>query len=279
MTELPVPVVLTICKGRVADRNPRAMLGAVAMGNALARRLGISAATLGSAKPPLACGWQAELEAAAPELREIQGQIDQVMIAGQRSLMALGRCAASIATLPIIARRHPDALIVWFDAHGDSNLPSRTTTGYLGGMVLSGASGRWHTGWGDDLDLANVILVGARDLDPIELEFIAAGVIRCIPPGTDLGTQLAAAIGDRPVYIHLDCDGLEPGLVPIEVPVPGGLSLADLHMAAEILARNEVLGLEIAEYEASWADTGVDGDPHSVLDALQPILARICSRA
>ncbi|HEY2780277.1 MAG TPA: arginase family protein [Steroidobacteraceae bacterium] len=270
---------LTIFAGRVGDRNPRGMHGAVAIGNALAQRLEISPTTLSSAKPPLAAGWQAELDAAAHELREIQQRIDQVMTAGRASLMALGRCAASIATLPIVARHHPDACVVWFDAHGDSNLPSTTATGYLGGMVLSGASGRWPTGWGDDLDLANVILVGARDLDPSERGLIAAGVIRCIAPGPDLAAQLSAAIGDGPVYIHLDCDALEPGLVPVEVPVPGGLSLADLRGAAEILARNDVVGLEIAEYEATWAHTGLPGDSRGLLEALHPILARICAEA
>jgi arginase len=279
MTERADAAVLAICAGRVGDRNPRAMQGAVAMGNALARRLEISPTMLGSPKPPLASGWRAELDAAGPELREIQQQIEHVMSAERTSLMALGRCAASIATLPIVARHHPDALVVWFDAHGDSNLPSTTTTGYLGGMVLSGASGHWPTGWGDDLDLRNVVLVGARDLDPGERDLIAAGVIRCIPPGANLAAQLAAAIGHRPVYVHLDCDGLEPGIVPVEVPVPGGLSLADLRTAAEILARNEVLGLEIAEYEATWADTGLPGDPRGLLEALHPIFASICSRA
>jgi arginase len=270
---------LTIFAGSVGDRNPRGMHGAVAIGNALAQRLEISPTTLSSAKAPLAAGWQAELDAAAHELREIQQRIDQVMTDGRASLMALGRCAASIATLPIVARHHPDACVVWFDAHGDSNLPSTTATGYLGGMVLSGASGRWPTGWGDDLDLANVILVGARDLDPSERGLIAAGVIRCIAPGPDLAAQLSAAIGDGPVYIHLDCDALEPGLVPVEVPVPGGLSLADLRGAAEILARNDVVGLEIAEYEATWAHNGLPGDARGLLEALHPIFARICAEA
>jgi arginase len=116
-------------------------------------------------------------------------------------------------------------------------------------------------------------------LDPCERDLIAAGEIRCIPPGADLAAQLAAIVGDRPVYVHLDCDGLEPGLVPVEVPVPGGLSFADLRIAAEILARNEVLGLEIAEYEATWAHTGLRGEPDGLLEALHPILARICLKA
>ena len=52
-------------------------------------------------------------------------------------------------TLPVMARYHPDALVVWFDAHGDLNTPESTTTDYLGGLVLSGPVGMWESGPGD----------------------------------------------------------------------------------------------------------------------------------
>jgi arginase family enzyme len=51
-------------------------------------------------------------------------------------------------TLPVMARYHPDALVVWFDAHGDLNTPESTTTDYLGGLALSGPVGMWESGLG-----------------------------------------------------------------------------------------------------------------------------------
>ena len=78
-------------------------------------------------------------------------------------------------------------------------------------------------------------------------------------------------MGNREVYVHLDCDVLEPGVVPLEYEVTGGLSLADLHACAVELARRTVLGVEIAEFESTWAD-GRRGDPDVLIDAIEPLL-------
>jgi len=48
---------------------------------------------------------------------------------------------------------------------------------------------------------------------------------------------------------YLDCDVLEPGIVPTEYRVPGGLDLQQLKGALQVLAECEVVGLEIAEFE------------------------------
>lgn len=72
----------------------------------------------------------------------------------------------------------------------------------------------------------------------------------------------------RPVYVHIDCDVLEPGAVPTEYRVPGGVTLAELREVAEALAEGEVVGLEIGEFES---ETG-DEDFVSLLDALAPLL-------
>ncbi|WP_275477567.1 arginase family protein [Aureimonas ureilytica] len=45
--------------------------------------------------------------------------------------MCKSRCAVSIATLPVVAKHHPDACVVWFDTHADLNTPESTTSGYL----------------------------------------------------------------------------------------------------------------------------------------------------
>ena len=144
----------------------------------------------------------------------------------------MGRCAAGLATIPVVAERLPDACVVWFDAHGDSNLPSSNAVPYLGGMVLTGAAGHWDSGLGAGLNLSNVVLVGARDLDPHEKELIAAGQLKVVEVGPNLPERLSAAVGARDVYVHIDCDVLEPGIVPIEYQVTGGLTLENLRACA-----------------------------------------------
>jgi arginase len=70
----------------------------------------------------------------------------------------------------------------------------------------------------------DVALVGARDLDPGELAFIAESRLAT---GTN-GIEPALAGADR-VYVALDCDVLDPGEgVDVFMPVPEGLSLTAL---------------------------------------------------
>ncbi len=112
------------------------------------------------------------------------------------------------------------------------------------------------------------MLVGARDADPPEQALLDAGGVRAVPPGPGLPARLADAVGDRPVYVHLDCDVLEPGTVPTDHRVPGGLTLEDLHAAAGVLAGRCVLGVEVGGFEAVWEEGGDPASPAPLLDAL-----------
>ncbi|MCW6511463.1 arginase family protein [Lichenifustis flavocetrariae] len=269
---------ITIYAGNAGDRNDRGMRGAVDLGSAIAERCGVPARTVAATVKPIEGGWAEQLQAAAPNLRLLAQRVVERLDAGEPMVITMGRCAASIATLPLVARRFPDAAIVYFDAHGDCNVPVEDrVTDYLGGMVISGAAGEWDTGFGQDVDLTNVILVGARDLDPPEQVRIDSGQIRLVPVGPRLGARLKNAIGGRRVYVHFDCDVLDAGLLATEYQVPGGLQWIDLLDAFEILAAHELLGLEITEYEASWPG-GKPTDPSQLLSAMQPVLAVLQSR-
>jgi len=174
--------------------------------------------------------------------------------------------------LPVIARRWPEICLVWFDAHADCNTPTSIARPYLGGMPISAAAGLWDSGLGSGLRLENVVLVGSRDIDPDEWELIHAGAPRLLPVGPDLATRLHETIAGRVVYVHLDCDVLEPGIVPTEYLSPGGLTLQDLRETMEVLARGHTIGLEIAEYEATWPDGDQAASPEGLVDAVEPLI-------
>ena len=61
-------------------------------------------------------------------------------------------------------------------------------------------------------------------------------------------------------------DVLEPGLVPTEHRVAGGLSLQQLKSIFEVLAEREVVEVEIAEFESSDLDSPL-GVAEALLDA------------
>jgi arginase family enzyme len=163
-------------------------------------------------------------------------------------------------------------MVVWFDAHGDLNTPENTTTGYLGGLVLGAAMGWWDSGLGSGLTPDRVVLGGSRDLDAEEQTLVDEGIIK-LAVGASLLDALDEHVGAHPVYFHLDCDVLQPGTVPTEYVVPGGISLDDLAAVSARLSRNEIVGIEVAEFEAPAdpADHGRYVEP--LVDALTPMLA------
>src|SRR5450631_2423605 len=269
-------IALTIFQGRAGDRNSRAMAGAVLLGKELSVRVGVLGTVLGLPEPPLHASWDQELKAARPGLLTLAERYEKLLTARQLPLTVMGRCASSLATLPAIACHWPEACVVWFDAHADSNTPTSVAIPYLGGMVISGAAGMWVTGLGHGLRISNVVLVGSRDIDPDEQQLIDSGAIRLVRAGAELAFELAKAVGDRAVYVHLDCDVLEPGIVPTEYVSPNGLSLLDLRIACETLAKGRLIGLEIAEFEATWPDSDAPVSPQGLLDSVAPLLDAMC---
>ena len=270
-------IALTTYIGRAGDRNARAMRGASTLGEALAKRTGLRPRRIGAPSQPIRGGWAAQLEAAISDLRQLGAYVGEILDRGARPLSAMGRCAASLATLPQVARRRPDAAVVWLDAHGDCNAPTegaRSADHYLGGMVLTGAAGLWPTGLGADLELSQVILAGGRDLDPPERARIERGELALVEVGPGLGARLRQAVRGRAVYVHIDCDVLDAGLVPSEYQVPGGLSLRDLTEACAVLAEREVVGVEFAEFEGEWPSGAID-DGGRLVEAAEPLLRKL----
>ncbi|MES1950488.1 arginase [Salinisphaera sp. S4-8] len=265
-------IALTVFQGRAGDRNDLAIPGAQSIGEVLATELGIRATPIGTPEKALGADWRIELDQAMAALRDIQTHFERVMVEGRRPLSATSRCAVSLATIPVIAKHRPDACIVWFDAHGDLNIPETSDSGYLGGLALAGPAGLWDSGLGAGLALHNIILVGQRDLDPYEIELIDTGRVTHIRPGPAFVAQLEAAVAGRPVYIHLDCDVLEPGIVPTDYVCPEGLSLQDIHETCVALARSEVIGVEIAEFQHAWHPEQSPVSPAPLIEALEPVV-------
>lgn len=254
--------------GRAGDRNDAAVAATAQLADALGSRLSVPVTTVAQPRPPLGSGWEAELDAARADLRGLADRFREALAAGAGPVAALTRCAAALATLPEVARAHPGVVVVWFDAHADLNTPASTPTGYLGGLALSGPLGLWDSGLGAGVEHA--VLVGTRDMDPEEQRLVADGAVGRVPVGGSMAEQLADAVAGRPVYVHIDCDVLEPGTVPTEYQVPDGMTLAQLEACAAALVRTDVVGLEVAELQASDGD---DGSARRLVTALEPLLA------
>ncbi len=262
--------------GWCGDRTEGSMRGAALLAQRFGQRFGHAVQRIGTPAALVDLRWHEALERARPYLNDVAAAVSaQIAQHPGAPPMFLNRCATSLATLPRIFERHPDAVLVWCDAHGDYNTPATTATNYLGGMVVAGLCGRWQTGFGAGLTPDRIALVGARDLDPAEAEAIARDGLALFP-GTGQQLDVAGIVamtGRRPIVLHIDCDVLDPLHVPSEYRVPDGLHPAAMCRLAEALgATGRLVALEVAEYEAP-ADAGeADYFADVVLAMIEPAL-------
>jgi arginase len=164
----------------------------------------------------------------------------------ERPLVLGGCCCAHVGAVEGLAARHGRIALVWLDAHGDLNTPETSPSGDLWGMPLrmlidSGA-----------VDPVDVVLLGARNLDPPEREYVASVGLRTEPEG--LGQALEATEG---AYVAIDADALEPGEISPFMPEPGGLSLAETEeLLGRVRERAAVLGVGLSGLSPESANVG-----------------------
>ena len=150
----------------------------------------------------------------------------------ERPLVLGGCCCSHVGAVEGLATRHERLAVVWFDAHGDLNTPESSPSGNLWGMPLRMLVD------GDIVAPADVALVGARNLDPPEEEFIAANGV-----GTGPEAVAPALEGTTGAYVALDFDAFREDEVAAFMPEPGGLSLHEAEQVlADIRGRTDVLG-------------------------------------
>ena len=160
-------------------------------------------------------------EAATVEEDSLAAQIEAMgRELPERPLVLGGCCCSHVGAVRELARRHGRVAVVWIDAHGDLNTPESSPSGNAWGMPLRMLLD------GGDLAAEDVVLLGARNLDPPEVEFIEASGIR-----RELG-----ALPD-PVYVALDLDVIEPSDLDVFMPEPDGIPLAELEVLLAAIPR------------------------------------------
>jgi arginase family enzyme len=150
-----------------------------------------------------------------------------------RPIVLGGCCCSHIGAVEALTARHGRVALLWFDAHGDLNTPATSPSGNDWGMPLrrlldSGAVAP------DD-----VALIGARNLDPPEKEFIER-----IRLGLGREAVDPALEGTDGVYVAVDFDAIDESEVSSFMPEPGGISLSDVEQVViRARAQKPVLGV------------------------------------
>ncbi|WP_028045901.1 arginase family protein [Cellulomonas sp. URHE0023] len=155
-----------------------------------------------------------ELASAFAVAREVAAGVREAWDAGASPVVLAGNCGASLGVLAGLPERTG---VLWLDAHGDLQLPSTTTSGYVDGMSLSAITGRcWEAlaasvpGFVPVPD-ERVLILGAHALDDDEVRLLAGSSIRVLSADTvrsehtgDALTGLTRHV-DR-LHVHVDLD-------------------------------------------------------------------------
>jgi arginase len=243
-------IVALLC--RTSDRAAAGAAGTRELAELLDARM------VGSPGEPSVGGWADDLRDAHGCLLEAGGQLDDAFVAGRVPILLAPECSIAVATLPVLARHHPGASVLWLDAHADFHTPDSTTSGYLAGMCLAGACGLWDTGFGVGPEPPRVITHGVREVEgPERVALDRTGVTRIERPDQAKGLE---------IYLHLDLDVLDPETFPARFPVDGGLLPAELRaFLAELAGICTILGAEITAAAPEHGEL--------VVDAITPLLA------
>ena len=199
------------------------------------------------------------LQATITTTIEIQREVKEVIAQNRLPLILGGDHSISIGTVSAI--NQGDIGVVWYDAHGDLNIPETSPSGNIHGMSLA-----INLGQGRPLCTAlvskqlkpnNVVLIGVRDLDEGERVLIKELGIKVFTMHEVDLLGMPEVIRQTLTYlqhvehIHLsvDLDALDPMECPgVGTPVRGGLTYRESHLAMELLnASGKVKSAEFVE--------------------------------
>ncbi|MGY0006402.1 arginase family protein [Micromonospora sp. I033] len=196
---------------------------------------------------------------------------------GRRPLVLGGDCSLLLGVLPWL-RRDRGRVGLWFvDGHPDFLDGAASPTGETADMDLALLTGsgpaQLTTPAGVTAPLvapADVVLIGhrTRDLDPeaaAEVARLPDSIRRIDAPAVvdaprRCGERAAALLADVDggVWLHVDCDVLDPAAMPaVSYPQPGGPTLGQLaDLLAPLFASPRLLGVSVADFRPDLDPAG-----------------------
>lgn len=193
------------------------------------------------------------LKAITKATEALGDKVFNVAEAGNFPLVLGGDHSIAIGTLAGISERHENLGVIWYDAHADMNTSDTSPSGNIHGMPLAASFGHGHEkltnirGYSPKVKPENIVIIGARSVDPGERELIKEHGIRVYSMHEIDKMGMHAVIEESikylkeerktdAVHLSLDLDGIDPMYTPgVGTPVPGGISYRESHLAMEML--------------------------------------------
>ncbi len=187
--------------------------------------------------------WPSRLDYETP-MRQLEGVVDAAYDKGLFPIVLGGEHAISVASVRAALKRYPDLAVLQIDAHADLRAEYEDTP-------HSHASAMARL-----VDLGTpLVQVGIRNISAEEMAwwrekkpstiFWARDYCR----GRHTVDEVIAALGDRPVFLTIDLDGLDPSILPgTGTPEPGGLGWYEtLDLLRALFTRRNVVGCDVVE--------------------------------
>jgi len=179
-------------------------------------------------------------------------KVVEVIDEGRFPLVFGGDHSIAIGTLAGLASKYKNLGVIWYDAHTDFNTAEISPSGNIHGMPLAVSVGLGHESLvnihseGQKIKPENIVVIGARSVDPEERKLIKESGIKVFTMHeidrygmTAVMEEAIAYLRSREVdgvHLSLDLDGLDPLYTPgVGTPVPGGISYRESHLAMEML--------------------------------------------
>lgn len=177
-------------------------------------------------------------------LDQLEAIVGSVLDAGKFPFVLGGEHSLTAGAIRPFAKRHPDLVVLQFDAHADLR------DGYLGEHYSHAAAMRRVL----DHPHVSLVSVGIRAISSGEVAFLEANRHRIhMHWGKDQASwdveEIVKPLRGKPVYITFDIDALDGAVMPATgTPTPGGLqylhALSILRRACEV---GTVVGADLVE--------------------------------
>lgn len=189
--------------------------------------------------------------------------VDETIKENKFPLVIGGDHSIAMGTISGVKRHYDNLGVIWYDAHGDLNISESSPSGNIHGMPLRALIGEGHEdlvnigGYKNKVKPEHIVLIGMRDLDAGEKEYIKAAGIKTYTMADIDKLGMKQVIEETidylkdldGVHLSLDVDALDPLETPgTGTTVPGGISYRESHLAMEMLHDSKLItSMELVE--------------------------------
>jgi len=197
----------------------------------------------------------------AGRVKEILDEDNFPLVIGGDHSIAMGTVAGAAAHF---RDRNEEMGLIWFDAHGDMNIPGVSPSGNIHGMPLAHLLGRGDPdlagimGFSPKVNSKKVALIGIRDIDAGERKIIRESGIHVFTM-RDIDEMGMAKVAREAMeivtndtggfHVSFDVDGCDPSVIPGSgTLVHGGVRFREAHLLLEYCADSrKMMSMEVVE--------------------------------